>query len=90
MQTGDTLQLAGFKFYRYSLGSATLSFRTETGEIFKGTLAKFGALVPTKLDRKTLDEVKNIPSIIGHDFLEENKLGLYFNVSTKTAYIEAP
>jgi len=67
-----------------------MSFKTDSGGLFKGTLATFGALVPTKLDKKTLEDVRNIPSIIGHDFLEENKLALYFNVSAKIAYLEIP
>ncbi len=90
MQKGPSLQLAGFKFFRYAIPNASLSFKTETGELFKGVLSTMGALVPTKLDKKTLDDVRNIPNIIGHDFLEENKLGFYFNVSTKTAYLEIP
>jgi len=32
----------------------------------------------------------SIPSIVGNDFLEQQKLGLYVNPSTKTAYLERP
>lgn len=88
MQRGQTLQLAGFRFFRYPINNAILSFKTETGELFKGKPTSIGALVPTKLDKKTLDDVKNIPSIVGHDFMEENKLALYFNPSAKITYLE--
>lgn len=47
-----------------------------------------GSLVPTKIDNKTLDEVKHIPSIIGNEFLEEQKLTLYFNPSNRVVYLE--
>ena len=65
-----------------------MNFRTEKGELFKTKLSNIAALVPTKLDKKTLDDVKSIPSIIGHDFLEENKIAFYFHPSAKITYLE--
>jgi len=88
MRKGETVSLAGFRFFRYPINNVTLTFRTETNELFKGRLGSIGALVPTKPDKKTLDDVKHIPNIIGHDFLEENKLSLYFNPSAKITYLE--
>jgi hypothetical protein len=43
---------------------------------------------PTKLDPKQLEAIKHIPSIVGNDFLEQEKFGLYVNPSTKVAYLE--
>jgi hypothetical protein len=88
MQKGETVSLAGFRFFRYLINNVTMNFKTETGELFKSKLSTIGALVPTKLDKKTLNDVKSIPSIIGHDFLEENQLSFYFNASAKIAYLE--
>lgn len=88
MQKGEMVSLAGFRFFRHPIHDVTMSFKTETGELFKGTLSSIGALVPTKLDKKTFDDVKYIPNIVGHDFLEENKLSLYFNPSAKVTYLE--
>jgi len=47
-----------------------------------------GVLIPTKINRKVLEEVKHIPSIIGNDFLEEQKFALYYNPSGRIAYLE--
>lgn len=88
MQKSEIVSLAGFRFFRHPINNVTMSFRAENGELYKGRLSSIGALVPTKLDKKTLSDVKNIPSIIGHDFLEENKLSFHFNVSAKIAYLE--
>jgi hypothetical protein len=65
-----------------------MGFKTETGELFKIAMPSIGALVPTKIDKATLQAVKDIPNIIGHDFLEGNKISLYFNPGAKIAYLE--
>ena len=88
MQSGETVSLAGYRFFNHQIRDATLSFRTETDELFKANLPSIGSLVPTKLDKKTMDDVKHIPSIIGNDFLEEQKLVLYFNPSIREVYLE--
>jgi len=88
MQSGETVSLAGYRFFNHQIREATLSFRTETNELFKASLPSIGSLVPTKLDKKTMDDVKHIPSIIGNDFLEEQKLALYFNPSIREVYLE--
>jgi hypothetical protein len=88
MQKGERVSLAGFRFFRYPINNVTLKFKTETGELFAGKLSTISALVPTKIDKKTLNDVKSIPSIIGHDFMEENKIAFYFNPSAKITYLE--
>jgi len=88
MQKGEMVALAGHRFFRYLINNVGMNFRTETGELFKTKLSSIAALVPTKLDKKTLNDVKDIPSIIGHDFLEENKIAFYFNPSAKITYLE--
>lgn len=90
MQKGETVHLAGFRFFRYPITNVSMSFRNEAGELFKGNMTSIGALVPTKLDKNTLEEVKSIPSIIGHDFMEENNMAIYFNPNTKVSYLEYP
>ena len=88
MQRGEMVSLAGFRFFRYPINNVTLKFKTETGELFTGKLSIINALIPTKIDKKTLNDVKSIPNIVGHDFLEENKVSLYFNPSAKITYLE--
>jgi len=51
-------------------------------------LPKIGVLIPTKTGKNAIEDVREIPSIIGNDFLEEHKFALYFNPSTKVAYLE--
>ena len=65
-----------------------MHFRTESDELLKVNLPTIGSLIPTKMDKRTMDEVKYIPSIIGNDFLENQKLALYFNPSARVVYLE--
>jgi len=88
MQSGETVSLAGHHFFNHPIKNVTLNFRTESDELFKVNLPTIGSLIPTKIDKKTMDEVKAIPSIIGTGFLEDQKLALYFNPSAQTVYIE--
>jgi hypothetical protein len=88
MQKGETISLAGFRFFKHPINNVSMSFKTETGELFKAQMLSIGALVPTKLDKPTLKAVLSIPNIIGHDFMEENRVSFYFNPSAKNAYLE--
>lgn len=88
MRSGEPVSLAGHRFFNHPIKNATMNFRTERGELFKVTLPAIGSLIPTKFDKKTMDDVKHIPSLIGNDFLEEQKLALYFNPSIRVAYLE--
>ncbi|MCK4327470.1 MAG: hypothetical protein KAW41_03245 [Candidatus Diapherotrites archaeon] len=91
LKRGESLTLAGFKFVKHPLGEGEFSFRDEDGNVvpIKHPIA---SIIPTstKLSRKQMNELDNIPPIIGCDFLVENNLGFYFNPSTKTAYFETP
>ncbi len=89
MQSGPSVRLGGLTFFNHSLGPASMTFKTEKNEPFKADLPNIGALVPTKLDQKTRDEVKLYPSIIGMDFLEHQRLALYYNPSAKIIYLES-
>lgn len=88
MQSGQSVKVGGARFYNHQLGAAIMTFKTEKNEPFKADLLNIGALVPTKLDQKTRDEVKPIPSIIGMDFLQQQKLALYCNPIAKMIYLE--
>jgi len=88
MQSGETVSLAGHRFFNHPIKNATLNFRTESDDLFKVNLPSIGSLIPTKTDKKTMDEVKAIPSIIGNGFLEDQKLALYFNPSARVVYAE--
>ena len=88
MQSGATVTLAGYRFFNHPIKDATMNFRTESDELFKVNLPTIGSLIPTRMDKRTMDEVKYIPSIIGNDFLENQKLALYFNPSARVVYLE--
>ncbi len=88
MQRGETVKLAGSRFFNHPLQNAVLYFRGDGDTLLKVELPSLGALIPTKIDEKTLNEVKVIPSILGNDFLEDQRLTLTFNPSGRTAFLE--
>lgn len=88
MQRGETVSLAGFRFFNYPIKSPTMYFKDEDGKLLKIELPSIGGLIPTKTDEKTLDEVKDIPTILGNDFLEDQRFTLSFNPSARVAFIE--
>jgi len=88
MRSGEPVSVAGFRFFNHQLNNVTLVFRTEDGKIFTLSHLKVGVLIPTKIDKKTLEEVKHIPSIIGNDFLEEHRFALHYDPARKLAYLE--
>lgn len=88
MRSGGTVLLAGFRFFNHPIKNVIMNFRTDEKEIFEINLPSIGSLIPTKIHKKILDRVKSIPSIVGNDFLEEQRLSLYFNPYTRVAYLE--
>lgn len=85
---GEPISLAGFRFFNHPISNVTITFRKEDNNSLQITVPKMGVLIPTKINRKVLEEVKHIPSIIGNDFLEEQKFALYYNPSGRIAYLE--
>jgi hypothetical protein len=87
MWTGSPVYLAGFCFLNHPLDKVRLNFKTENAQYLSIDM-KLGVLIPTKMDRKTINSVKHIPSLIGNDFLEDQKLTLNFDPCAKSAYLE--
>ena len=88
MQRGEAVSLAGYRFFNHQLDNVSMTFRTEDAKPLKIDLPKIGVLIPTKISREALDTVKDIPSIIGNDFLEDYGFALYFNPTARVAYLE--
>ena len=88
MRKGESVYLAGFHFFKYNLGNASFTFKTIDNTSICFQLHNLGVLVPTKINKKVLEDVEPIPSIVGNDFLEEQKLALSFNPSQKITYLE--
>ncbi len=88
MQRGETVALAGFRFFNHPLKNAIIYFRADGDKLLKVELSSLGALIPTKIDEKILGAVKDIPSILGNDFLEDQRFTLTFNPSDQTAFLE--
>lgn len=88
MRKVEPVYLAGFTFFKATLGNSSMTFRTDDQKTLKIQFNNMGVLIPTKLDPNQLEGVKHIPSIVGNDFLEQEKFGLYVNPSTKVAYLE--
>jgi len=90
MRKGQPVYIAGFTFLKAPLGNSHMTFKTDDQKSLTIEYNSLGVLIPTKLDPKQLEAIKHIPSIVGNDFLEQQKFGLYVNPSTKTAYLERP
>jgi len=88
MRKGESVSLAGFRFFKHNVKNASFTFRTQGDESISFEVKDLGILVPTKIDKKTLRDVEPIPSIIGNDFLEDHNLALFFNPSQKITYLE--
>lgn len=88
MRKAEPVYLAGFTFFKATLGNSSMTFRTDDQKSLTTQFNNMGVLIPTKLDPNQLEGVKHIPSIVGNDFLEQEKFGLYVNPSTKVAYLE--
>lgn len=88
MRKGDSVSLAGFRFFRYHIKNASFTFKTQDDQPISFDVKDLGILVPTKIDKKTLKDIEPIPSIIGNDFLEDHNLALFFNPSQKITYLE--
>lgn len=88
MRKIEPVYLAGFTFFKATLGNSSMTFRTDDQKSLTIQFNNMGILIPTKLDPNQLEGVKHIPSIVGNDFLEQEKFGLYVNPSTKVAYLE--
>lgn len=88
MRKVEPVYLAGFTFFKATLGNSSMTFRTDDQKSLTIQFNNMGVLIPTKLDPNQLEGVKHIPSIVGNDFLEQEKFGLYVNPSTKVAYLE--
>jgi len=88
MRKGETVLLAGFRFLNVPIQNVRLMFRTENAKSLSIEIPRLGVLIPTKIDKQMLEDVKHIPSIIGNDFLEDHNFILYFNPSVRIAYLE--
>lgn len=81
-----TTRLAGFTFYSKSVKS-TLLFRDEANNVVKFD-HDIRILIPTKLDRATIGQVQDIPSLVGTDLIEDARLTFVYNPSALLAYFE--
>ena len=86
MRTGSTVSLAGFRFMNHPLEKARLNFKMEDGQYYPVDM-RMGVLIPTKIDTPTLEAVQHIPSLIGNDFLEDQKFTLVFDPNAKLAFL---
>ncbi|MDG6991536.1 MAG: hypothetical protein JRM99_09015 [Nitrososphaerota archaeon] len=79
-------RLAGFTFYGKNVKGA-LNFRDEANNVVKFE-HDVRILVPTKLDSATIAQVQDIPSLVGTDLMEDERLTFTYNPSALSAYFE--
>ena len=80
-----TITLASFKFYRYVFPTTNICLKDEKGKLFNFKFP-ISVLWPTK--KKWPDQIKDIPSVMGSDFLTFGKLHLHYDPSNQTAFLE--
>ena len=90
MQKGEGVKLAGFNFFNHKIGKAVFTFKTTDAGSVWFEIENLGVLIPTKINKKVLEDVEPIPSIIGNDFLEDHNLTLVFNPNQKITFLELP
>ncbi len=82
-------KIGGQVFEEKSVKQVRLSIQDYEGELQRFYLEEFYASVPTKIkNQNAVEEAKQIPSIIGMDFLREQKLALYCDPGRDLAYLE--
>jgi hypothetical protein len=86
-KAGPTVQLAGTIFYRNKIGNATFYFISQDQELLKFNHV-LEVLTPTKHINEIWEEIRDIPSIIGNNFLRTHRLALYFNPAEGISYLE--
>lgn len=79
------VSLASHKFQRYQLQGAGVCIKDEEGKITSVKLP-ISILWPTK--KKWPDEIKDIPSVLGSDFLTVGEFCLFFDPSKQIAFLE--
>ncbi len=67
---------------------ATLYFKTDEGKILQINIPAIPVGLSTKKGNKREQEIGEIPSILGTDFLMENSLGLHFFPRKDEAWLE--
>lgn len=85
---GAAIKIAGFIFKTHQMGEAGVTFRTENKTPISLQSSVFNMMTPTKWSKKMSKDIQSIPSILGTDFLEDHEAAVYFDPSTKTAYLE--
>jgi len=79
------LRVGGVILPSYSLKGVLIGLIDENGEMKKIDLSMINVL---NRPRQFKGEINHIPSIVGTDFLENNKLSLHFDPYNKMAYLE--
>ena len=80
-----TVALGGYRFWRYQL-RGTVRLRDEEGRIISIDLPSISVLRSTK--KKPPEGMKDIPSVLGSDFLTIGRFHLHFDPSKQIAFLE--
>jgi hypothetical protein len=80
--------LGGGVFALYKMRNVTLSFKTDENNIEKINFPTFHVSLCEKRDERTRMIAERIPSILGTDFLKENKFVFYLDMFNNITYLE--
>lgn len=81
--------IGGTSMGLHTLRNIRLSFSDDEGGLQPFKLKEFGASIPSRKNVEARDHAKEIPSILGLDFLTLNNMALYCSPSRNVAYFEA-
>ena len=80
------VRLGGHKFKRYLLSDVKVYIRNENSRLIHIDLESISVLAPTKTPMP--EEAKQIPSVLGCDFLTIGKFRLCFDPCNKEGFLE--
>lgn len=84
----EHMRIGGSVFALHSLPQITLAFHTAEGNIEKIPAENFSIAVPTKKSKAMTNEALQLPSILGIDFLREQRMALYANPAENEAFLQ--
>jgi len=82
------VRLGGIKFSSLLMKKVSIKAKNDQSSIYTFDLPKIRVLNPTKTTQEAKNIANSTPPILGLDFLKENKLKLFCDISNDIAYLE--
>lgn len=86
----STHYIGGLSFWAYPMEDVTLAIRDENNKREEFILDSINVLKLTKNDRESIARAREIPSILGMDFITKNGFTLNFDPNNRIASLAKP